>query len=64
LLLQLIPTATLGNALTYLYPAIMYNATVKKQKREGESLGLLVSNVCAVLGVAMGVVGTKMALEK
>lgn len=42
----------------------MYNAIVKKQKREGEALGLSISNVCAVLGVLLGVVGAKLALEK
>ena len=57
-------TATLGNALTYIYPALMYNAIVKKQNKKGESVGLLVSNVAAVLGVVMGAIGTKLALGK
>ena len=56
--------ATLGNALTYIYPALMYNAIVKKQNKQDEHLGLLVSKVAAVLGVVMGVIGTKLALDK
>lgn len=42
----------------------MYNAIVKKQNKQGESVGLLVSNVSAVLGVVIGVIGTKLALDK
>lgn len=56
--------ATLGNALTYVYPALMYNSIVRKQKKEGESVGLMVANASAVLGIVMGVIGTKLALEK
>ena len=55
--------ATLGNLLTYVYPAIMYRAVVKKQDRK-ESLGVSVSTVSAILGVVMGAVGAKLALEK
>ena len=54
----------MGNALTYIYPALMYNAIVKKQNKQDEYLGLLVSKVAAVLGVVMGVIGTKLALDK
>ena len=50
--------------MTYIYPALMYNAIVKKQNKKGESVGLLVSNVAAVLGVVMGAIGTKLALGK
>lgn len=56
--------ATLGNALTYVYPALMYSAIVKKQGRKDQSVGVLVANLSAVLGVVMGVIGAKMALEK
>jgi amino acid permease len=56
--------ATLGNALTYVYPAIMYYAVVKKQERKGESLGVVVACLSAVLGIVMGGIGAKMALEK
>ena len=63
-LLNIKSIATLGNALTYIYPALMYNAIVKKQNKQDEHLGLLVSKVAAVLGVVMGVIGTKLALDK
>ena len=56
--------ATLGNALTYVYPAIMYWSIVRKQKRKGETLGVWIANLSAVLGLTMGAIGTKMALEK
>jgi len=55
--------ATLGNALTFVYPAIMYSKIVKKQQREGETLGVSVANISAVLGIVMGAIGAKMALE-
>ena len=55
--------ATLGNALTYVYPALMYRAVVQQQGRK-ESTGVLVAMTSAVLGVIMGAVGAKMALEK
>lgn len=54
--------ATLGNALTYLYPALMYTAVNKKQDR-GEDLAVRVSQVAAVAGVIMGAIGTNMALK-
>jgi len=61
--------ATLGNALTYLYPAIMYHAALKKKRASdknapGETFGLAVAWISALLGVGMGAVGAKMALEK
>lgn len=52
------PTATLGNALTYVYPALMYSAIVKKQNRKDQKGGVLVANLSAVLGIVMGVIGT------
>jgi hypothetical protein len=55
--------ATLGNALTYVYPALMYRAVVKQQGRK-ESTGVAVAMSSAVLGVVMGAIGAKMALEK
>jgi amino acid permease len=54
--------ATLGNALTYVYPAIMYASIVKKQGRK-EKVGVAIANVSAVLGVIMGAIGAKMALS-
>jgi hypothetical protein len=55
--------ATLGNALTYLYPALMYRSVVKKQDRQGEGGQVAVAMTSAVLGVVMGVIGAKMALQ-
>jgi len=55
--------ATLGNALTYVYPAIMYRTVVKQQGRK-ESTGVAVAMSSAVLGVVMGAIGAKMALRK
>ena len=55
--------ATLGNALTYVYPAIMYRAVVKAQGRTGESLGVNVALGSAVLGIVMGIIGAKMAWQ-
>ena len=55
--------ATLGNALTYVYPALMYRAVVAQQGRESEQFGVNVSLASAVLGVAMGAVGAMMAIR-
>ena len=55
--------ATVGNALTYVYPALMYRAVNRQQGRK-EGGAVAVSYLSALLGVAMGVVGAKMALQK
>lgn len=55
--------ATLGNALTYVYPALMYQAACRKQGRK-EPFGILVANVSALLGLVMGAIGAKMAIDK
>ena len=55
--------ATLGNALTYLYPCLMYSSVLKKEGRR-EPLGQAVAWVSAVAGVVMGSFGAKIALEK
>jgi hypothetical protein len=55
--------ATLGNALTYVYPALMYRATVKQQGRSEENGAVLASLISAVMGIVMGVIGTKMAIQ-
>lgn len=55
--------ATLGNALTYVYPALMYRAVVKEQGRTNERFGVAVAMVSAALGIAMGIVGATMALK-
>ena len=56
--------ATLGNALTYVYPALMYRAVVKQQGREAEEGGQVgIAMTSAVLGVVMGAIGAKMAVQ-
>ncbi|KAG7355537.1 transmembrane amino acid transporter [Nitzschia inconspicua] len=55
--------ATLGNLLTYVYPALMYRAVVAQQNRKGEQLGVSVAMVSAVLGLGMGIIGAGMALR-
>eukprot|EP00980_Cylindrotheca_fusiformis_P013807 scaffold3572_cov113-Cylindrotheca_fusiformis.AAC.3 len=55
--------ATLGNLLTYVYPALMYRATVKQQGRTEENGAVLASLLSAVTGIVMGAVGTKMAIQ-
>jgi hypothetical protein len=40
----------------------MYASVVKKQSRKGEGLAVAVSNISAVLGVVMGVIGKFSAL--
>ena len=54
--------ATLGNALTYVYPALMYRAVVAQQGRN-EKFGVSVSLASAVLGIVMGAIGAQMALR-
>jgi len=56
--------ATLGNALTYVYPALMYRAVVKQQERTEEQMGVNVSLASAVLGIVMGIIGARMAILK
>jgi hypothetical protein len=55
--------ATLGNALTYVYPALMYRAVVKQQNRKGEQFGVNVAMGSAGLGLVMGIIGASMALK-
>mmetsp|Transcript_8791 Transcript_8791/g.21520 ORF Transcript_8791/g.21520 Transcript_8791/m.21520 type:complete len:539 (+) Transcript_8791:202-1818(+) len=54
--------ATLGNALTYVFPALMYRAVVKQQGRN-EAFGVNVSLASAVLGIVMGTIGAQMAVR-
>jgi hypothetical protein len=56
--------ATLGNLLTYVYPALMYRATVKQQGRSEETGAVVVSLMSALMGIVMGVIGAKMAIQK
>jgi hypothetical protein len=55
--------ATLGNLLTYVYPALMYRATVKQQGRSEENGAVVVSLLSALMGIVMGVIGAKMAVQ-
>jgi len=58
--------ATLGNALIYVYPALMFRSMVKAM---GDNAGkglkreVIFSNLSAVFGTCMGVIGTKMAFK-
>jgi len=56
--------ATLGNALTYVYPAMMYRAVVAKQGRKGENFTVGLSMLSAVIGIVMGALGTAMAVKE
>jgi amino acid permease len=56
--------ATLGNLLTYVYPAIMYRGVVKKLELPGETVGIVIATLSAVLGIVMGAIGAKMALDQ
>ena len=56
--------ATLGNLLTYVYPAIMYKKVVNKLQLPSEGVGVAIAAVSAVLGIVMGAAGAKLALDK
>lgn len=64
--------ATLGNALVYIYPALMFRAVVKKKNRNESSdlaeikewRDVQLATACGILGVAAGILGTKMALDR
>jgi hypothetical protein len=57
--------ATLGTALIFIYPTLMFQAAVQKMGNKATS-GLKfeknLAGVIAVLGVLIGAIGTKMAL--
>jgi hypothetical protein len=55
--------ATLGNALTYVYPAIMYFSINRKQSKN-EGLGVVLSAASAIMGIFMGAYGAKIALTR
>ncbi|GKY97155.1 hypothetical protein MPSEU_000673900 [Mayamaea pseudoterrestris] len=56
--------ATLGNLLTYVYPALMYRSVVNKMNLPGEGLGVTIAMLSALLGIVMGGIGANMALKK
>ena len=58
--------ATLGNALIYVYPALMFRGAVKKmgdKATAGLKREVKVAMANAALGVSMGAIGAKMALK-
>lgn len=61
--------ATLGNALIYVFPAVMFRSALRKKADDGgvisrgDKIESVFSLGCALLGVGMGMVGTKMALK-
>ena len=54
--------ATLGNAIIFVFPAMMFRAAVKNSGREDLNNEVKLSTAVAAAGVAMGMVGAKMAL--
>ena len=57
--------ATLGNALIYVYPALMFRSAVKNLGDEATSAQkaeVYVAMAFAALGIVMGAIGAKMAL--
>jgi len=58
--------ATLGNALIYIYPTLMFRKAVK-QMGDKASSGLkrerVLSLLIATLGVGMGLIGSKVAIQ-
>jgi hypothetical protein len=59
--------ATLGNALIYVYPAIMFRSAVKNMGDDAttaQKLEVYLAMAFAALGIGMGGIGAKMALGK
>ena len=59
--------ATLGNALIYVYPALMFRSAVKNlgdEATKAQKMEVYLSLAFAVLGIGMGCIGAKMALGK
>jgi hypothetical protein len=59
--------ATLGNALIYVYPAIMFRSAVKNMGDDAttaQKLETYLAMAFAALGIGMGGIGAKMALGK
>ena len=57
--------ATLGNALIYVYPALMLRAAVKKMTNPSTGLKreVNIAMTQAAVGIAFGIIGAKMALQ-
>lgn len=56
--------ATLGNALIYVFPALMFLKCVKDLGADASNAEVLFTKFSASLGVIMGVIGANMALKK
>jgi hypothetical protein len=59
--------ATLGNALIYVYPAIMFNSAVKNLGEDAttaQKMEVYVAFTFAAMGIGMGCIGAKQALGK
>mmetsp|Transcript_1987 Transcript_1987/g.5258 ORF Transcript_1987/g.5258 Transcript_1987/m.5258 type:complete len:502 (-) Transcript_1987:233-1738(-) len=65
--------ATLGNALVYIYPALMFRAAVASKNRKcgvddlatiKEQRNVRLATACGILGVGTGILGTKIVLER
>ena len=59
--------ATLGNALIYVYPAIMFKCAVKNlgvNATAAQKMEVYLAMAFAAMGVGMGCMGAKMALGK
>ena len=57
--------ATLGNGLIYVFPFLMFRGAIKKKvdATKGEKREVKLAMGSAVLGILMGILGTKMALS-
>jgi amino acid permease len=55
--------ALLGTALIFIYPTLMFRAAVKSNPTKGQKWERRLCSVIATLGVAIGGVGAKMALQ-
>ncbi len=58
--------ATLGNALIYVYPALMFRSAVKNlgdEATKAQKMEVYLAMGFAALGIGMGCVGAKMALS-
>ena len=56
--------ATLGNALIYIFPALMFRGAIKKKKdaTAGQKREVNLALGSAAIGIALGLLGTKMAI--
>lgn len=57
--------ATLGNGLIYVFPFLMFRGAIKKKvdATKGEKREVKLAMGSAILGILMGILGTKMALS-